>query len=163
MFLNEKLTNSDVFGIIFAIIGTGTIVAVSASTEEVVLRPEDIVDLLYQQAFIIYFLATVAVLIILLRLSQSSASERYILIDLLLVAIFGMFSLNVGGYTVLSTKAISSLINLTFFKMFTYPITYVMILVLASTAILQITFLNKSLSKHSLVKVIRLFISNLSC
>lgn len=52
-----------------------------------------------------------------------------------------------GGYTVLATKGVSSLLSLSFYKMFTYPIAYLLVFVLVSTAVLQIKFLNKSLQR----------------
>lgn len=53
----------------------------------------------------------------------------------------------IGGYTVLATKGVSSLLSLSFYKMFTYPISYLLVFVLVSTAVLQIKFLNKSLQR----------------
>ena len=47
----------------------------------------------------------------------------------------------------LATKGLSSLLSLSFYKMFTYPIAYLLVFVLVSTAVLQIKFLNKSLQR----------------
>ncbi|KAJ3392052.1 hypothetical protein HDU92_008650 [Lobulomyces angularis] len=128
MFLNERLRRRDVIGILVAIFGTVTIVAVSSQTDEPSLTPDDIIIAIMQLKFLIYFLGTFLLGVILFRLSRSSFGQKYIFVDLSLVAIC-------GGYTVLSTKAISSLINLTFFDMFTHPITYLMLFILISTAV----------------------------
>lgn len=50
-----------------------------------------------------------------------------------------------GGYTVLSTKALSSLLSRMFVKIFRYPITWVLIVVLVATSVLQIRYLNRAL------------------
>jgi hypothetical protein len=59
-----------------------------------------------------------------------------------------------GGYTVISTKATSALLNLSFFKFFTYPISYLMLIILVSSAILQIWYLNEALARFDSVEVI---------
>jgi len=60
----------------------------------------------------------------------------------------------IGGYTVLSTKGVSSLLSLSFYKMFTYPIAYLLVFVLVTTAVLQIKYLNKSLQRFDSTQVI---------
>jgi hypothetical protein len=66
----------------------------------------------------------------------------------------------VGGYTVLATKGLSSLLSLSFYKMFTYPIAYLLVFVLVSTAVLQIKFLNKALQRFdSTVRELRFLAS----
>jgi hypothetical protein len=67
-----------------------------------------------------------------------------------------------GGYTVLSIKALSSLLKLNIYLMFTHWITYLMLFVLTATGVvrnisdykLQIHFLNKALSNFDAVEVI---------
>lgn len=50
-----------------------------------------------------------------------------------------------GGYTVLSTKAMASLLSTRFLKAFEYPITWGLLVVLAGTSIAQVKYLNKAL------------------
>lgn len=52
-----------------------------------------------------------------------------------------------GGFTVLSTKAFSSLLTLLFLDTFRYPIVYPILLVLVSTAFVQVNFINKALQR----------------
>jgi hypothetical protein len=56
-----------------------------------------------------------------------------------------MFPIISGGYTVLATKSISSMLTMKFVAMFADPITYLLLIVLMGTAVLQIKFLNKAL------------------
>jgi Magnesium transporter NIPA len=91
------------------------------------------------------------VAIVLIYLSRR-VGEKSITIDLGLVAIFGTvfpIETNVGGFTALSTKGISSLLSLSFYRIFTFPITYLLLFVLISTAILQVKYLNKALARFS--------------
>ncbi|KAG0071093.1 hypothetical protein BGZ89_011644 [Linnemannia elongata] len=101
---------------------------------------------LLQTQFLVYFVISCVALGVLISLSDTIGSE-YIFIDLSVVAIF-------GGYTVLATKGVSSLLSLSFYKMFTYPISYLLVFVLVSTAVLQIKFLNKSLQRFDSTQVI---------
>lgn len=50
-----------------------------------------------------------------------------------------------GGFTVLATKAISTLLSLRGFEIFAEPITYPIVAVLAATGLGQIKFLNRAL------------------
>lgn len=67
-------------------------------------------DAITQTQSIIYFILTGIAIVILTILSPIHGSSS-IMIDLGLVAIY-------GGYTVLSTKSVASLLSLTFLKMF---------------------------------------------
>jgi hypothetical protein len=74
----------------------------------------------------------------LLFLSESKYGERLIGIDVGICALF-------GGYTVLSTKALSSLLSTIFLNAFRKPIGWILLLVLAGTSILQVKYLNRAL------------------
>ncbi|KAF9284295.1 hypothetical protein BGZ68_004799 [Mortierella alpina] len=126
LMLREPFRSRDLLGITIAIIGT-VVVVINSKENEV------------KTQFIVYFIVCCVVVAVLASLSDSIGSE-YIFIDLGIVAIF-------GGYTVLATKGVSSLLSLSFYKMFTYPIAYLLVFVLVSTAVLQIKFLNKSLQR----------------
>lgn len=79
-------------------------------------------------------------------MSQKYGS-KFIIVDLGLVALF-------GGYTVLSTKGISSLLSTSLYHIFTMPIAYLFSGVLISTAILQIKYVNRALQRFDSTQVI---------
>ena len=99
-----------------------------------------------QTAFYVYVGITVTLIAILTSLSRTHG-DRTIFIDLSLVALY-------GSYTVLSTKAISSLISSSFYRIFTYPISYSIVGVLALTAILQVKYVNRALMRFDSTIVI---------
>lgn len=59
-----------------------------------------------------------------------------------------------GGYTVLSTKGISSLLSSSFYHIFTYPIAYLFTTILLLTAVLQIKYVNRALQRFDSTQVI---------
>ena len=59
-----------------------------------------------------------------------------------------------GGYTALSTKGVASLLSGTLWKALTFPITYILILVLVVTALLQIRYVNRALQRFNSTQVI---------
>lgn len=65
---------------------------------------------------------------------------RYIFIDVGVCALF-------GGYTVLSTKALSSLLSVMFLAAFEEWVTWMLFFVLIGTSIMQIKYLNKALMR----------------
>ncbi|CEG77030.1 hypothetical protein RMATCC62417_11846 [Rhizopus microsporus] len=143
--LKEVFRKRDLIGVTLAVAGAA-IVVLSSNSEEVALSPELIMDAITQTQSIIYFILTGIIVTILTILSPIHGSSS-IMVDLGLVAIY-------GGYTVLSTKSVASLLSLTLFKMFTYPVSYFLILVLVVTAILQIKYLNKALQRFDSTEVI---------
>src|SRR5690606_14567327 len=59
-----------------------------------------------------------------------------------------------GGYTVLSTKGISSLLSSSLYHIFTMPIAYLFAFILVSTAIMQIKYINRALQRFDATQVI---------
>ncbi|KAF9360735.1 hypothetical protein BGX26_008018 [Mortierella sp. AD094] len=145
LMLKEPFRKRDLAGVVIAIIGT-VVVVINSKENETKLTPEAVVAALLQTQFIVYFIVCCVLLGVLIPLSDTIGSE-HIFIDLSIVAIF-------GGYTVLATKGVSSLVSLSFYKMFTYPIAYLLVFVMVSTAVLQIKFLNKSLQRFDSTQVI---------
>jgi hypothetical protein len=94
------------------------------------------------------------ILFLLLQYSNTSYGKKYIFIDLTIASLIGNFIIYTGGYTVVSIKALSSILKMDFYRMFTHWITYFMLMILILTGILQIKFLNKSLSSFNSVEVI---------
>lgn len=60
----------------------------------------------------------------------------------------------IGGYTALATKGVSSMLSSTLLRAFTTPITYLLLVVLLGTAILQIRYVNKALQRFDSTQVI---------
>ncbi|CAO3616769.1 unnamed protein product [Cunninghamella blakesleeana] len=145
LMLKEAFRKRDLIGIILAVTGA-TIVVLSSNDQETALSPELIMESLAKMRSIIYFIVTGVAIGVLTAISPWYGSES-IMVDLGLVAIY-------GGYTVLCTKSVASLLSLTLFKMFTYPISYILILVLVATAVLQIKYLNKALQRFDSTAVI---------
>lgn len=52
-----------------------------------------------------------------------------------------------GGYTVLSTKALSSLLSTIFLEAFEYWISWALVALLVGTSVMQIKYLNKALMR----------------
>lgn len=61
---------------------------------------------------------------------------------------------NIGGYTALSTKGISSILSVSGWHIVTYPITYPLLFVLLFTAMLQVRYINRALQKFGSTQVI---------
>ncbi|CAG8645902.1 374_t:CDS:2, partial [Funneliformis caledonium] len=136
--LKERFRKQDLLGVLIAIIGA-VVVVVNSKSDEAKLDPEAIWNAIKQTPFIIYFIITASLATFLMYLSDR-IGHKTCFVDLSLVAIF-------GGYTVLATKSISSMLTMTFVAMFTYPITYLLVIILMSTAVLQIKYLNKALKQ----------------
>lgn len=108
--------------------------------------------------FLIYTLLTILLSSLLALLSRSpSYGGRYIGIDVGLCCLF-------GGYTVLSTKALASLLSTMFLSAFRYPIAWVLVLVLVGTSVMQVKYLNKALMRFQskvripFTSVVRLYV-----
>ena len=59
-----------------------------------------------------------------------------------------------GGYTALSTKGVASLLSGTLWRSLTFPITYLLVFILASSALLQIRYVNRALQRFDSTQVI---------
>ncbi|KAI8083129.1 magnesium transporter NIPA-domain-containing protein [Halteromyces radiatus] len=145
LMLKEVFRKRDFLGIILAVTGAA-IVVLSSNEQETALSPDLIMEALMQTRSIIYFIISGAAIVTLTAISPWYGAES-ILVDLGLVAIY-------GGYTVLCTKSVASLLSLTLLNMFAYPISYFLILTLVVTAILQIKYLNKALQRFDSTAVI---------
>lgn len=51
-----------------------------------------------------------------------------------------------GGFTALSTKGVSSLLSVMFYKALRYPIFWILVAILVTTAVMQVRYLNRSLA-----------------
>ncbi|PLW45306.1 hypothetical protein PCANC_16929 [Puccinia coronata f. sp. avenae] len=140
LLLGEEFRKRDWLGIGLTIVGTITIVLSSPRSSEA-LSPDQLALAIRQWSFILYASLCLAAILLLMCLSSTQLANRFIGIDVGLCAIS-------GGFTVLSTKAFSSLLNVLFLDCFKYSITWIMLVVMLVTAILQVIFLNRALQKY---------------
>jgi hypothetical protein len=105
------------------------------------LNPHQLLTALLQLPFLIYTLLSTLLALLLALLSRSPAyGGKYIGIDVGVCCLF-------GGYTVLSTKALASLLSTRFLAAFRYPIAWVLVLVLVGTSVMQVKYLNRALMR----------------
>ncbi|PTB66564.1 DUF803-domain-containing protein [Trichoderma citrinoviride] len=142
---HEIFRPRDAWGVLIAVSGVVTVV-LSANQKEEKLKPDDVWGAITTMAFEIY-LGVTTLLIIILMWASAKYGKRTILIDLGLVGLF-------GGYTALATKGVSSMLSTSFLAAFTTPVTYALAFVLLSTAIMQIRYVNKALSRFDSTQVI---------
>ncbi|KAM0543558.1 hypothetical protein ACHAPJ_012224 [Fusarium lateritium] len=142
---HEKFRHRDFWGVVIAVGGVVTVV-LSAKQEETKLNPHDVWDAITTLAFEIYLGVTIF-LIMCLMWASPRYGRRTILIDLGLVGLF-------GGYTALATKGVSSMLSSTLWRAFTTPVTYVLIVILLGTAVMQIRYVNKALQRFDSTQVI---------
>ncbi|KAI1310940.1 magnesium transporter NIPA-domain-containing protein [Xylaria venustula] len=145
IFFGEVFRKRDFWGVLIAVGGAITVV-LSAKGEETKLDPHDVWNAITTMAFEIYLGVTVFLIIVLMWASPRYG-HRTILIDLGLVGLF-------GGYTVLTTKGVSSMFSSSFLKMFTTPVSYGLVIILVGTALMQVRYLNKALQRFDSTQVI---------
>ncbi|KAG6199963.1 hypothetical protein E4U10_003675 [Claviceps purpurea] len=142
---HERFRVRDFWGVVIAVAGVVTVVF-SAKQEETKLEPHDVWDAITTTAFEIYLGVTISFIIVLMWASRRY-SRRTILIDLGLVGLF-------GGYTALATKGVSSMLSSTLWRAFATPVTYVLLFILLTTAVMQIRYVNKALQHFDSTQVI---------
>ncbi|KAK3333397.1 magnesium transporter NIPA-domain-containing protein [Cercophora scortea] len=145
IFFKEVFRRRDFIGVVIAVTGAVTVV-LSAKGEETKLGPHEVWDAITTIEFEIYMGVSVALIVLLMWLSPRYGN-RTILIDLGLVGLF-------GGYTALSTKGVSSMLSSTLLGAFTTPVTYALLFVLLSTAVMQVRYVNKALQRFDSTQVI---------
>lgn len=143
--LKERFRQRDLWGVVVAIAGA-VIIVISAKNSETKMGPDDIWSAITRWEFELY-LAVTAVLIIVLTWASGRYGEKSILIDLGLVGLF-------GGYTALSTKGVASLLSDTLWRTLTFPITYLLLVVLIGSAVMQIRYVNRALQRFDSTQVI---------
>ncbi|RDW78711.1 DUF803 domain membrane protein [Aspergillus mulundensis] len=143
--LKEKFRQRDFWGVLVAIAGA-VVVVLSAKSSEEKIGPDDIWEMITRWEFELY-LGLTAALIVVLMWSSREYGPRTILIDVGLVGLF-------GGYTALSTKGVSSLLSYTLWHVITFPITYLLVFILAFSALMQIRYINKALQRFDSTQVI---------
>ena len=143
--LKEKFRLRDLAGVLVAIGGAVTVV-LSAKQREKKLGPNELWETIKRWEFLLYVIITTVAIIVLMYLSPKFGTKT-ILVNLGLVGLF-------GGYTALSTKGVASLLSVSYFDAFTYPIFYPLLLILISSAVMQIRYLNRALQTFNSTQVI---------
>lgn len=143
--LKERFRQRDAWGVLVAIAGAVTVV-LSAKQSETKMGPDDLWEAIKRWEFLTYIGIT-ALVIIVLMVASPKYGNRTVLIDLGLVGLF-------GGYTALSTKGVASLLSDTLWRALTFPITYILMLVLVLSALMQIRYVNKALQNFDSTQVI---------
>ncbi|KAL9595302.1 MAG: hypothetical protein Q9219_006524 [cf. Caloplaca sp. 3 TL-2023] len=143
--LKERFRQRDFWGVLVAVAGA-VVVVLSAKNSEIKMGPDDVWFAITRWEFEVY-LGVTAALIIALLWASGKYGERSIFIDLGLVGLF-------GGYTALSTKGVASLLSHTLWHTLTFPITYLLLLVLVASAVMQIRYVNRALQRFDSTQVI---------
>lgn len=136
--LKEQFRQRDFWGVLVAIAGA-VVVVLSAKNSETKMGPDDIWSAITRWEFELY-LGITAAFIISLIWASGRYGEKSILIDLGLVGLF-------GGYTALSTKGVASLLSGTLWRTLTFPITYLLLVILVGSAVMQIRYVNRALQR----------------
>lgn len=159
------LFKRDFVGIVLAVVGSITVV-LSSKPIDVRLDKDGLIHAICQPIFIAYTILTVLAIMFLTLLSRGNAGRDWIFVDVGIVSPVDRRKtgndLNTplpqcalfGGYTVLATKAISTLFSLEFIQIYKLWITYPLIVVLLGTGIGQIRYLNRALMKFDSKHVI---------
>ncbi|KAF8914083.1 magnesium transporter NIPA-domain-containing protein [Gymnopilus junonius] len=137
--LGEYFRLRDLLGVLIAVIGAVTVVLAS-NASDVRLDPDGLLRAMSQTSFIVYSCTYAAGAIVLAILSEGSIGKNWVIVDIGLCALF-------GGFTVLSTKALSTLLTLSWIEIFTFWITYPLLAVLIFTGVGQIRYLNRALMR----------------
>ncbi|KZV64620.1 DUF803-domain-containing protein [Peniophora sp. CONT] len=139
LILHEHFRKRDLFGVAVAIIGAVTVV-LSANASDARLTPDQILEAISQTIFEVFACVYIIGAFILVNLSSRAAGDKYVLVDVGCCALF-------GGFTVLSTKGVSTLLTTRGLRMFESWITYPIIVVLVATGVGQVRYLNRALMR----------------
>lgn len=143
--LKERFRKRDFWGVAVAVTGA-VVVVLSANTSEVKIGPHDLWVMITRWEFELYLGLSAALIVALMMISDKYGGKT-ILIDVGLVGLF-------GGYTALSTKGVASLLSFTLWHVITYPVTYLLVAILVSSALLQIRYINRALRHFDSTQVI---------
>ncbi|KAH6915233.1 magnesium transporter NIPA-domain-containing protein [Coprinopsis sp. MPI-PUGE-AT-0042] len=146
LMLKERFRKRDLAGVGLAVLGATTVVLASNSSDTH-LDYDSLLKAIKQIPFIVFSGIYIVAAIILATLSRSSMGRRWVFIDVGLCAIF-------GGFTVLSTKAISTLLTHEWIGIFTQWGTYPILFVLVGTGVGQVRYLNRALMRFDSKTVI---------
>ncbi|KIY34084.1 hypothetical protein I305_03436 [Cryptococcus gattii E566] len=146
LILGERFRTRDMVGMALAIIGAVTVVQSSSDTSPR-LNPDQLLTALTRLPFLLYTLFSILLLPPLVLLSNSSFGPAHLTIDVGICALF-------GGFTVLATKALSSLLSGDFIRAWKSGITWACLVVVGGTSLGQIRWLNRALMRFQSKEVI---------
>lgn len=104
------------------------------------LSPHELIAAIIAPPFIALMAVTAVLISIGVFLSDRPFGSRHVVVDVGTCALF-------GGYTVMATKALSSLISASPLTALKEPVAWGAIVVLVVTSVLQIKFLNRALMR----------------
>ncbi|XP_046372460.1 NIPA-like protein 2 isoform X1 [Haliotis rufescens] len=147
VFLKEKIRPEHLFGCALAIIGAFLLVTFS-SRKEKVLSGDEIVAALTQISFLVYIVIELVAIIVLLVLLYRFQMK--------LVVIYLLITSITASFTVISAKAVSSMLNLSVggTSQFAQPIFYIMLVVMVATAVVQVKYLNQAMKNFDSTVVV---------
>lgn len=139
--LHEPLIALDLVGLVLAMVGAVAVVSSVGPSGHPALDPPALWAALLRPTFVVYACTALTLGLALLAVCSSPLGHRSLLAH---VGVCGVF----GGFTVLATKGVSSLLvqSLNAHSLQT-PLLYVLLVVLLSTAILQLVYLNRALQR----------------
>nr|KIR46354.1 hypothetical protein I312_04407 [Cryptococcus bacillisporus CA1280] len=146
LILGERFRTRDMVGMALAIIGAVTVVQSSSDTSPR-LNPDQLLTALTRLPFLLYTLFSILLLPPLVLLSNSSFGPAHLTIDVGICALF-------GGFTVLATKALSSLLSGDFIRAWKSGVTWACLVVVGGTSLGQIRWLNRALMRFQSKEVI---------
>lgn len=140
--LKEAFRFRDLLGCLLCVLGGCTIV-VSAPSSSSELEPRGFLHALQATPFVIYSILLLATCLFMMAF-QDTYGHRHVAYYVLLCSLL-------GSVTVMSCKGVSTFLNLWlccgFPSPFAQPVMYPLALVLASTAVLQIRYLNEAMER----------------
>lgn len=147
VFLRERVRYQDVFGVTLAIVGAFLLVTFSTK-ETSELTGRELAVYLRQWPFLVYVILEIIIFCTLMFVQWRYDLEN-VVIFLLLVALL-------GSLTVISAKAVSSMVNITLSgnSQLGHPLFYVMLIVMITTAIAQVKFLNRAMQSFDATVVV---------
>ncbi|WFD35537.1 hypothetical protein MCUN1_002393 [Malassezia cuniculi] len=137
--LNESVNATDILGILLAIAGAVAVVCCSGRSDGP-LDPSELWDAVCRPVFGIYSLSMAILGTVLVVLAHSPVGERTALVNLGVCAVSGAF-------TVLATKGVSSFLlgARHVSQLLCEPLFFALLAVIAATAVVQLTYLNRAL------------------
>ncbi|KXJ16072.1 NIPA-like protein 2 [Exaiptasia diaphana] len=147
VFLKEKVRYQDAFGVLLAIVGAFLLITFSTK-EFAELTGSELAFYMKQWPFLVYLVIEVVIFCVLLYVQMKYNVEN-VVVFLMLVALL-------GSLTVISAKAVSSMLNITFGgdSQLGHPLLYVMLIVMVATAVAQVKFLNKAMKSFEATVVV---------
>ena len=138
-FLKEEIRLRDILGITLAIVGAFLLVNFS-NKKDTWLSGDEIIDNIKQYTFIIYLVVEVLLFMFLVYIHHQLNYIKVVTI-LLQVALL-------GSLTVISAKAVSSMLSLSFSgsNQLVHPIFYIMLIIMIATAVGQVKVLNQAMA-----------------